>query len=105
MRGASPSLAENTPYGRFWIGKWESASTGMKERSLGSLGWGMAFLVRRSGAFFTLPGGGRVGSYGAQQNMRRGGVISPLGHRSRGETVTPPRRALHARRPSPSRGG
>jgi hypothetical protein len=30
---------ENTPYGRFWIGKSDSASIGRKERSAGSFGW------------------------------------------------------------------
>src|ERR1700733_4456414 len=37
MRGARPR-AENTPYGRFWIGKSDAGSTGTKERSSGSLG-------------------------------------------------------------------
>jgi hypothetical protein len=42
---------------------------------------------------FTLPWRGRVGSHGAQRNARRGGVtVSQLGHCSKRETVTPPRR-------------
>src|SRR5579871_1906049 len=48
MRGAKPR-AENTPYGRFWIGKSEAGSTGMKERSFGSLGLDKAFLQSRRG--------------------------------------------------------
>ena len=31
--------------------------------------------------------------------------VRPLKHRRRREAVTPPRRSLHSRRPSPSRGG
>jgi len=31
--------------------------------------------------------------------------VQPLKHRRRRPTVTPPRRSLHSRRPSPSRGG
>src|ERR1700736_4216128 len=45
-------------------------------------------------ASLTLPWRGRVGSHGAKRNAKRGGVISQLGHCSRGGTVTPPRRAL-----------
>src|ERR1700736_6747752 len=48
---------------------------------------------------FTLPWRGRVGSHRAKQDARRGGVISQLGHCLRGETVTPPRRSFHSRRP------
>ncbi len=56
--------------------------------------------------FLTLPWRGRVGSHGAKRNANRGGVtVSQLGHRSKRETVTPPRRSFHSRRPSPSRGG
>ena len=57
-------------------------------------------------AFFTLPWRGRVGSHRAKQDASRGGVkVSQHGRRSRRETVTPPRRSFHSRRPSPSRGG
>jgi hypothetical protein len=49
--------------------------------------------------FSPCPGGGRVGSHRAKQDARRGGVISQLGYRSRGETVTPPRRSFQSRRP------
>ncbi len=56
--------------------------------------------------FSPSPGGGGCGSQGAKRNARRGGVtVSQLRHRSNGETVTPPRRSFHSRRPSPSRGG
>src|SRR5260370_19075234 len=49
-----------------------------------------------------LEGEGRL----ASRDARRGGVtVSQLGRRSKGETVTPPRRSFHSRRPSPSRGG
>ena len=49
-----------------------------------------------------LEGEGRL----ASQDARRGGVtVSQLGRRSKRETVTPPRRSFHSRRPSPSRGG
>src|SRR5882672_9778390 len=36
--GATPSV-ENTPYGKFWIGKSDDGSTSIKERRLGSLGF------------------------------------------------------------------
>src|SRR3954447_11266218 len=38
-RGFGDADVENTPYGRFWIGKSDSASTVRNERSAGSFGW------------------------------------------------------------------
>src|SRR5260221_3889091 len=49
-----------------------------------------------------LEGEGRL----ASRDARRGGVtVSQLGRRSKGETVTPPCRSFHSRRPSHSGGG
>src|SRR6185369_13690210 len=55
--------------------------------------------------FLPSPGGGGSACMSVA-NARRGGVtVSQLGHCSSGETVTPPRRSFHERRPSPSRVG
>src|SRR6476659_10380459 len=45
------------------------------------------------------PGGGGSAHIERSENVRRGGVISQLGHRSKRKTVTPPRREFHSRRP------
>src|SRR6266436_7809733 len=49
------------------------------------------------------PGGGGSARYRAQRDARRGGVFSQLGHCSKRETVTPPRRSTGRRFASPGR--
>src|SRR6476660_3004808 len=43
-----------------------------------------------SDQFFTPPWRGRVGSHGAQRNVRRGGVIPQHEHGAKRRTATPP---------------
>src|SRR5258706_2687329 len=61
--------------------------------------------IRERPQLLPSPGGGGSAHIERSENVRRGGVISQLGHFSKGETVTPPLRSFHSRRPSPFRGG
>ncbi|MGY4629595.1 hypothetical protein ACVWY3_007351 [Bradyrhizobium sp. USDA 4486] len=76
------------------------ARPGPLQGRMGTVDAGAALLfgkVSRSGRPTTrptLPWRGRVD----RAKRERGGVISPLGHRLGGDTVTPPRFALHANR-------
>src|SRR5258706_6004176 len=62
-----------------------------------------AFTKARAVPFLPSPRGGGSARYRAQRDARRGGVISQLGHCSKRETVTPPRRSTGRRFASPGR--